>query len=74
MTVQELIDKLSKYPKDKKVYNDNIEENSFGVIVLTHEYTDEEKRKIDEAIKQVEQKLEDEMENDSFILTFVSKW
>lgn len=74
MTVQELIDELSKYPKDKKVYNDHIEENSVGVIVLTHEYTDEEKGKIDKAIKQVEEKLEDEIKHNSFMVTFVSRW
>lgn len=72
MTVQELINELSKYPKDKKVYNDHIEENLSGVIVLTHEYTDEEKRKIEEEFERLTRKLEDEIERD--MPTFVRIW
>ena len=74
MTVQELIDELSKYPKDKKVYNDHIEENLSGVIVLTHEYTDEEKRKIDEEFERLKREWEEEMERGRDMPTFASRW
>ena len=74
MTVQELIDELSKYPKDKKVYNDHIEENLSGVIVLTHEYTDEEKRKIDEEFERLKREWDEEMERGRDMPTFASRW
>ena len=72
MTVQELIDELSKYPKDKRVYNDHIDENLSGEIVLTHEYTDEEKRKIEEEFERVKREWEYEIERD--MPTFVRIW
>lgn len=71
MTVQELINELSKYPKDKKVYNDHIEESLSGEIVLAHRYTDEEKRKIAEEFERLERKWEEEMERD--MPTFASR-
>lgn len=74
MTVQELINELLKYPKDKKVYNDDIQETLSGEIVLVHKYTDEEERNIEEQIKLLERKWEQEMERDSIIVTFVDKW
>lgn len=74
MTVQELIHELSKYPKDKKVYNDHIEESLSGELVLTHRYTDEEKRKIDEEFARLERKWEDEMERGRDMPTFASRW
>lgn len=74
MTVQELIHELSKYPKNKRVYNGHIEEALSGEIVLTHEYTDEEKRKIEEGIEQLERKWEEEMECGRDMPTFASRW
>ena len=73
-TVQELINELSKYPKDKKVYNDHIEENLSGEIILTHKYTDEEERKIAEEFERLTRKWEDEMERGRDMPTFASRW
>ena len=63
MTVQELINELSKYPKDKKVYTDwglanYIGENFSGDVLLKHRDTDEEK----ERIEQMKQEWEEEKE------------
>lgn len=74
MTVQELINELSKYPKDKKVYNDDIQETLSGEIVLVHKYTDEEERNITEAIERIEQRWEEEIENGRDMPTFASRW
>lgn len=74
MTVQELINELSKYPKDKKVYNDDIQETLSGEIVLFHRYTDEEERNITEAIERIEQRWEEEMESGRDMPTFASRW
>lgn len=74
MTVQELIDELSKYPKDKKVYTDHIAENLSGEIILTHNYTDEEERKIAEEIERRSREWEDEIERGRDMPTFASRW
>lgn len=74
MTVQELINELSKYPKDKKVYNDHIQETLSGEIVLVHRYTDEEERNIEEDIERIERKWEEEMERGRDMPTFASRW
>ena len=37
MTVEELIKALSKYPKNTKVYTDDIGMNFCGELILTHE-------------------------------------
>lgn len=63
MTVQELINELSKYPKDKKVYTDwglanYIGENFSGDVLLKHRETDEEK----EQYEQMKRKWEEEEE------------
>lgn len=64
MTVQELINELSKYPKDKKVYVNvwglvnHIGENFNGDLILSHKDTDEEKRKYEEQIRQWEEEKE----------------
>lgn len=74
MTVQELINKLSKYPKDKKVYTDHIGENLSGEIVLTHMYTDEEERNMAEEIERRNREWEEEMERGRDMPTFASRW
>lgn len=74
MTVQELIHELSKYPKDKRVYNDHIQETLSGEIVLTHNYTDDEERNMAEAIERIERKWEEEMERGRDMPTFASRW
>lgn len=63
MTVQELINELSKYPKDKKVYTDwglanYIGENFSGDVLLKHRDTEEEK----EQYEQMKRKWEEEKE------------
>ena len=63
MTVQELINELSKYPKDKKVYTDwglanYIGENFSGDILLKHKDTDEEKERIERLKRQWEEEKE----------------
>ena len=74
MTVQELINELSKYPKDKKVYTDKIKENLRGEIVLIHENTYEEKRKQQEEIERRDREWEEEMERGRDMPTFASRW
>lgn len=74
MTVQELIHELSKYPKNKRVYNDHIQETLSGEIVLTHNYTDDEERNMTEAIERIERKWEEEMERGRDMPTFASRW
>ena len=74
MTVQELINELSRYPKDKKVYTDHIEETLSGKIILTHRYTDEEKRKMEEEIERRGREWEEEMERGRDMPTFASRW
>ena len=63
MTVQELIDALSKYPKDKKVYTDwglanYIGENSSGDVLLKHRETEEEKEQYEEMKRKWEEEKE----------------
>jgi hypothetical protein len=41
-TVEELINVLSKYPKDTKIYTNRVRINMKGEILLTHNTTDEE--------------------------------
>lgn len=67
MKVQELINELSKYPKDKKVYTswgliNYIGKNVSGDIILTHKDTDEEKRKTAKMIEKMNRDWEEEME------------
>lgn len=73
-TVQEMINELLKFPKDKKVYTNKIRENLRGEIVLMHEDTCEEKRKREEEIERINRKWEEEMEHDRDMPTFASRW
>lgn len=57
-TVEELIDALSKFPKDKRVYTNDIGENLKGELYLTHKYTQEEL----DGIEQMKRNYEEEME------------
>lgn len=74
MTVQELINELSKFPKDKVVYTDYIGENCMGEIMLKHKRTDEEQRKIDEDIERRNREWEKEFERGGDMPTFGSRW
>lgn len=79
MTVQELINELSKYPKDKKVYTEwgllnYIGESFSGDILLKHKDTEEEKRKTEELIEQMDRDWEEEMERGRDMPTFASRW
>ena len=74
MTVQELINELSKYPKDKKVYTDKIRVNFRNEIVLIHEDTYEEKQKQQEEIERRDREWEEEMERGRDMPTFASRW
>ena len=63
MTVQELINELSKYPKDKKVYTswglaNYIGENFYGNIILTHRETEEEKEQFEQMKREWEEERE----------------
>ena len=73
-TVQELINELSQYPKDTKVYTDHVYINLSNEIVLKHVTTDEEKRKRDEEIEQISRKWEEEFERSRDMPTFASRW
>lgn len=73
-TVQELINELLKFPKDKKVYTNKIRENLRGEIVLMHEDTHEEKRKLEEEIERMNREWEEEMEHGRDMPTFASRW
>ena len=57
MTVEELIKALSKYPKDTKVYTDNIGMNIRKERILTHKETAKEKQMYEE-IKQRDRERE----------------
>lgn len=57
MTVEELIKALSKYPKNTKVYTDNIGMNFCGELILTHKKTSKEKQMYEE-IKQRDRERE----------------
>lgn len=79
MTVQELINELSKYPKDKKVYTDwglanYIGENFSGDILLKHRDTEEEKRKTEELFEQMNRERCEESERGRDMPTFASRW
>lgn len=79
MTVQELINELSKYPKDKKVYTvwglaNHIGENFSGDIILTHKDTEEENRKREEMIEKMNRDWEEETERGRDMPTFASRW
>lgn len=79
MTVQELINELSKYPKDKKVYTDwglanYIGENFSGDVILTHKDTEEEKRKKEEETERFNREWEEETERGRDMPTFASRW
>lgn len=69
-TVEELINVLSKYPKDKKIHSNAICENLRGELILTHKVTDEEI----EYIARREKEREVEAERGRDIPTFGSRW
>ena len=63
MTVQELINELSKYPKDKKVYTDwglanYVGENFSGDVLLKHRDTEEEKEQYEQMKREWEEEKE----------------
>ena len=63
MTVQELINELSKYPKDKKVYTDwglanYIGESFSGDVLLKHRETEEEKEQFEQMKREWEEERE----------------
>ena len=68
--VGELIEALSKYPKDKKVRSNQICENLNGEILLIHKPTDEEI----EHIRFREKEREKEAERGRDMPTFASRW
>ena len=79
MTVQELINELSKYPKDKKVYTalgliNYIGENFSGNLILSHKDTEEEKKEREEMIERRDREWEEEMERGRDMPTFASRW
>lgn len=69
-TVEELINVLSKYPKDKKVFTNRICENIRGELILTHNTTNEEL----EYIRKRELEREKETERGRDMPTFGSRW
>jgi hypothetical protein len=69
-TVEELINALSKYPKDKKVHTNQICENVKGEILLMHKTTDEEI----EYMRRREKEREEEAERGRDMPTFASRW
>ena len=69
-TVEELINALSKYPKDTKLYTNQICKNIKGEIALTHKTTDEEI----EYIKHRQKEREEEAERGRDMPTFASRW
>lgn len=69
-TVEELINVLSKYPKDKKIHSNAICENLRGELVLTHKATDDEI----EYIARREKEREEEAERGRDMPTFGSRW
>ena len=69
-TVEELINALSKYPKDTKIYTNQICKNIKGEILLIHKTTDEEI----EHIRHREKEREKEAERGRDMPTFESRW
>jgi len=69
-TVEELINALSKYPKDTKIYTNQICKNIKGEILLIHKATDEEI----EHIMRREKEREEEAERSRDMPTFASRW
>lgn len=69
-TVEELINALSKYPKDTKIYTNRICKNLKGEILLTHKTTNEEI----EHIRHCEKEREKEAEHGRDMPTFASRW
>ena len=69
-TVEELINALSKYPKDTKIYTNQICKNIKGEILLIHKTTDEEI----EHIRRREKEREEDAERGRDMPTFASRW
>ena len=69
-TVEELINVLSKYPKDTKLYTNQVCKNIKGEILLIHNTTDEEI----EHIRRREKQREEEAERGRDMPTFGSRW
>lgn len=69
-TVEELINILSKYPKNTKIYTNQICKNIKGEILLIHKTTDEEI----ENIRHREKEREEEAERGRDMPTFASRW
>ena len=69
-TVEELINALSKYSKDTKIYTNQICKNIRGEILLVHKTTDKEI----EHINRREKEREEEVERGRDMPTFASRW
>lgn len=69
-TVEELIIILNEFPKNKKIYSNEIRENLKGELILMHKPTDEEI----EHIRRREKEREAEAERDRDMPTFGSRW
>ena len=71
MTVGELIESLSKYPKDTKVFDiNNIFKSTDGKVVLAHKNTKEE----DEYIEYLKQRDRERIEHGHDITCFADRW
>lgn len=73
-TVGDLIEALSKYPKDKKVYSNHITETYTGKLVVDHENTPEEEeieRKSEEIYRKEHKEM---MDNRGAITSFADRW
>lgn len=73
-TVEELINELSKYPKDTKVISNAIRENFCGELIIFHEDTPEEKEMREKAQEKWNWDYQERMDRRGEITSFANRW
>lgn len=73
-TVEDLINELAKYPKDMKVYSNNITQNLLGELVIEHKRTLEEEEYYKKETERFNREYQERMDRRGEITSFANRW
>lgn len=73
-TVEELINELTKYPKNMKVYSNNITQNLLGELVIEHKRTPKEEEYYERQTERYNKEYQERMDRRGEITSFANRW
>lgn len=73
-TVEGLINELTKYPRDMKVYSNNITQNLLGELVIEHKRTPEEEEAHERETERFNREYQERMDRRGEITSFANRW